>query len=208
MQFFGQAVIDVAADKSTQTGTAEGSITIPAMTVGSSDASATDSTGSATPETTVNVSLPVTIETDGEAAVYMTYEFNDSIIETPKLVETWHSGKHVLSMYYPIESIIANYTNTFNVYLRITGGSGTIGIGDVIATVGGQSMAAKEAWDGKITIEEKIQPFRLTAKITPKDFTETVSKEINWVVRYSWSDTIQRQKVYGFAAFIETGGSA
>lgn len=30
--------------------------------------------------------MPVTIETDGEAIVYVTYEFNDNIIETPKLI--------------------------------------------------------------------------------------------------------------------------
>ena len=26
-------------------------------------------------------------------------------------VETWHSGKHILSLYYPIEKIVANYMN-------------------------------------------------------------------------------------------------
>lgn len=219
MQFFGQVVVDVTADKVNQTGTVEGTITIPAMTVGAAastdDAARTtyasdmaETAVSSTSETTIQVSFPVTIETDGEAIVTVTYEFNDTILETPKLVETWHSGKHVLSLYYPIENVIANYTNTFNVYLRITGGSGTIDAGDVIATIGGQSMAAKEAWDGKLEIEEKIIPFRLTAKIAPRAFTETITKDIKWVVQYSWGDTIQRQKVGGFTAFIETGGTA
>ena len=26
-------------------------------------------------------------------------------------VKTWHSGKHILSLYYPIEKIVANYMN-------------------------------------------------------------------------------------------------
>lgn len=87
MQFFGQVVVDVTADKITKPGTAEGTITIQAMTVGSTDSSSTtDASGSSTPETAIQVSLPVTIETDGEAIVYVTYEFNDNIIETPKLI--------------------------------------------------------------------------------------------------------------------------
>jgi len=178
---------------------------------GSTDTGATDGTsdsGTGASGKTIQISLPVTIETDGEAVITATYELNDSILEVPQPVETWHSGKHVLNLYYPIEKVIANYTNPFNVYLRITGGSGQIEIGNIIASISGQSMAAKEAWDGKITIEEKIQPFRLSAKITPKAFTETVAKEIKWVVQYSWGDSIQRMHVGAFGSFIETGGTA
>lgn len=227
MQFFGQVAVNVAADKVQKTGKAEGSITIPAMAVGgvtsaddgsgtAADASGTEEgasgtadAGSSTPETTVQVSLPVTIETDGEAVVTVTYEFNDTILGTPKLSETWHTGKHILSLYYPIESVIPNYTNTFNVYIRITGGTATIEAGDIIASIGGQSMAAKEAWDGKIAVDEKIQPFRLTAAIRPFAFTEVMEKEVKWVVNYYWSDTITgRQRVGAFGQIMETGGTA
>lgn len=222
MQFFGQVAVNVAADKVQKTGKAEGSITIPAMAVGAAgDGSVTaadaaeqtegtsGTTGtSSTPETTLQVSLPVTIETDGEAVVTVTYEFNDTILGTPKLAETWHTGKHILSLYYPIESVIPNYTNTFNVYLRITGGTGTIDAGDIIASIGGQSMAAKEAWDGKITIEEKIKPFRLLGGMRPKAFTETITKEIKWQVKYEWGDSIGTMRLGAFNKIIETGGEA
>lgn len=222
MQFFGQVMLDVKADPVTKIGKAEGSIELPesfsgtgtyssGTDTGSTDTGAEDGTsdsGTDTAGKTIQISLPVTIETDGEAVVTATYELNDSILEVPQPVETWHSGKHVLNLYYPIEKVIANYTNTFNVYLRITGGSGQIEIGNIIASISGQSMAAKEAWDGKITIEEKIQPFRLSAKITPKAFTETVAKDIKWVVQYSWGDSIQKMHVGAFGSFIETGGTA
>ena len=235
VQFFGQVMINVAAKAVTKTGEAAGSITIPALpvstsatddsgtgtadttgtgtedTAGSADAAGTDkfAGSSSTTETVIQVTLPVTIETDGQAEGIITYEFNDTKLTAPVPVETWHSGKHILSLYYPIENVIANYTNTFNVYLRMTGGTGKIEIGDVIASISGQSMAAKEAWDGKIAIDEKIQPFRLTAAIRPTAFTEVMEKEVKWVVNYYWSDTITgRQKVGAFGKIMETGGTA
>lgn len=217
MQFFGQVALNIAADKVQKTGKAEGSITIPVMAAETAaddgsgtaaDASSTADAGSSTSETTVQVSLPVIIETDGEAVVTVTYEFNDTVLGTPKLAETWHTGKHILSLYYPIESVIPNYTNTFSVYLRITGGMGTIDTGDIIASIGGQSMAAKEAWDGKIAIEEKIKPFRITGGIRPKAFTEAVTKEIKWQVKYEWGDSIGTIHLGAFNRIIETGGEA
>jgi hypothetical protein len=36
--------------------------------------------------------------------------------------ETWHSGKHTVLLYYPVEDVVADYTNTFNVYMRVSGG--------------------------------------------------------------------------------------
>ena len=180
-------------------------------TSGSTDAGGTDTTvgSSSTAETVIQVALPVTIQTDGQAEGVITYEFNDTKLTTPVPVETWHSGKHILSLYYPIENVIANYTNTFNVYMRMTSGTGRIEIGDIIASISGQSMAAKEAWDGKIAIDEKIQPFRLTAAIRPIAFTEAIEKEVKWVVNYYWSDTITgRQKVGAFGKIMETGGTA
>ncbi len=238
VQFFGQVMINVAAKAVTKTGEASGSITIPALPVSaaatldaddsgagsadttgtgaentaeSTDAAGTDTTtgSSSTAETVIQVTLPVTIETDGQAEGIITYEFNDTKLTAPVPVETWHSGKHILSLYYPVENVIANYTNTFNVYLRMTGGTGKIEIGDVIASISGQSMAAKEAWDGKSTIDEKIQPFRLTAAIRPTAFTEVMEKEVKWVVNYYWGDTITgRQRIGAFGKIMETGGTA
>ena len=238
VQFFGQVMISVSAKAVTRTGEATGSITIPSLPVSTAEGTGTGDTGveipnttgagtgdttdstdstdagtaagsSGTAETVIQVTLPVTIETDGQAEGVVTYEFNDTKLTTPVPVETWHSGKHILILYYPIENVIANYTNTFNVYLRLTGGTGRIEIGDIIASISGQSMAAKEAWDGKIAIDESIQPFRLTAAIRPIAFTDAMETEVKWVVNYYWSDTITgRQKVGAFGEIIQMGGTA
>ena len=76
-------------------------------------------------------------------------------------METWHSGKHILSLYYPIENIVPNITNTFNVYLRMEDGSGMVGIGDCIASISGQAQAA--AWDASAFLQQ-----RLLTKLTGK----------------------------------------
>ena len=102
----------------------------------------------------MDVSLPVKWQEDGQAVCHVVFEFNNEEIMEHCPVETWHSGKHILSLYYPIEKIVANYTNTFNVYLWMEYGSGTVDVGDCIASVSGQAMAAGEAWDGKLEVED------------------------------------------------------
>ena len=62
----------------------------------------------------MDVCLPVKWQEDGQAFCHVVFEFNNEEIVEHCPVETWHSGKHILSLYYPIEKIVANYTNTFN----------------------------------------------------------------------------------------------
>ena len=78
----------------------------------------------------------------------MALEYNKEEIVEHCPVDTWHSGKHILLLYYPIEKIVANYTNTFNVYLWMENGSGTVDVGDCIASFFGQVMAVCDARDG------------------------------------------------------------
>ena len=159
-QFFGQVVVDAAAKAVERSANASGTIVVPfpSATTGSDADTGTESTeeGTAADSTdvSVDVSLPVTWTEDGKVICYVTFELNDTEILLHHPVETWHSGKHILSLYYPIENVVPNITNTFNVYMRMENGSGTVGIGDCIASISGQAMAAAAAWDGKITIEE------------------------------------------------------
>ena len=121
---------------------------------------------------------------------YVTFELNDAEILLHRPVETWHSGKHILSLYYPIENVVPNITNTFNVYLRMEKGSGTVGIGDCIASISGQAMAAAAAWDGKITIEETTALFSIGGGLTAKNFIDALAVETMELIQRSYSDTI------------------
>ncbi len=220
-QFFGQIIVDVTADTVERSATASGDIVIPSVEVEglesstdsaaseSTDVSATDSSEveeatviGNTKEQTLSVSLPVTWTEDGQAVVTFTFEFNDEEILTHYPVETWHSGKHTILLYYPIEEVVANYTNTFNVYMKVEGGSGTVDIGGCIASISGQSMGADAAWDGKLEIEESVSRFAfgngsLNGKIRPIGFTESTSWEINELVQRAYSDVVSGKTAVG-----------
>ena len=207
-QFFGQVVVDVEAQAVEKFIQASGTIVIPFPSPGSGaagnagtedgssgmEAEAGDAEdGAAGEETTdisVDVSLPVTWTEDGKAVCYVTFELNNAEILLHHPVETWHSGKHILSLYYPIENIVPNITNTFNVYLRMEDGSGSVGIGDCIASISGQAMAAAAAWDGRIDIEETVGLFSVGGGLQGKDFTDVMAVETMELVQRSYSDTL------------------
>ena len=213
-QFFGQVVVDAAAEPIEMTANATGTIVVPfpSSTGGSGTASDDGVTDADTGETigtedaslptdtadiSVDVSLPVTWMEDGKAVCYVTFELNDTEILLHHPVETWHSGKHILSLYYPIENVVANITNTFNVYLRMENGSGTVGIGDCIASISGQAMAAAAAWDGKITIEESTGFFAIGGGLQVKGYTDEMSMETMELVQRSYSDRLTARPAIG-----------
>ena len=202
-QFFGQVVVDVAADPAARSANASGTIVIPFSSGDSesSEPSGTAPSGSearnsssvadaAGTDISVDVSLPVTWTEDGKAVCYVTFELNNTEILLHHPVETWHSGKHILSLYYPIENIVPNITNTFNVYLRMEGGSGSVGIGDCIASISGQAMAAAAAWDGRIDIEETVGLFSVGGGLQTKNVMDVMAVETMELVQKSYLDIL------------------
>ena len=195
-QFFGQVVVDVVADTVERTANANGTIVVPFPATAAdsgTDTNADSTEGGAAEDSTevsVDVSLPVTWTEDGKVICYVTFELNDAEILLHRPVETWHSGKHILSLYYPIENVVPNITNTFNVYLRMENGSGTVGIGDCIASISGQAMAAVAAWDGKITIEESAGLFAIGGGLQVKNYADVMAMETMELVQRIYSDTI------------------
>lgn len=132
-QFFGQVVVDAVALPVERTASAKGMLVIPFE---KEDVE----TGEIREEQLeAEVELPVVWSEDGKVLCYVTFELNEKIITVHCPVETWHSGKHILSLYYPIERVAPNITNTFNVYLRMENGSGSgIGWKDCIGRKGWQ----------------------------------------------------------------------
>ena len=207
-QFFGQVVVDVAADPATRSANASGTIVIPFPSGNTGDSGGAADTengsedgasGEETTDISVDVSLPVTWTEDGKAVCYVTFELNNTEILLHHPVETWHSGKHILYLYYPIENIVPNITNTFNVYLRMEDGSGSVGIGDCIASISGQAMAAAAAWDGRIDIEETSALFSVSGGLQARGFTEAVDVGTMELVQKSYADTMTERT--GIGAF-------
>ena len=191
VQLFAIVLVDVSANAAVQAGTAKGTVVVPVPSV------TEDGT-----ETTVNVSveaeLQVTVPADGRAVARVRYVFNDEEILTHYPAETWGSGKHVLPLYYPIEELIPNFTNTFQVFLRLEGGSGQIDTGGCIASISGQGMAAAPAWDGKIVLEETAAAFRVGAGLGVRGFAETIGIETMELVQRQMADSIGRIPVGAF----------
>ncbi len=237
-QFFGQVIVDVTAEQVTRTATAAGDVTIPSVDVESIPEESTDTNDSAdagastettettetnteteptvigtTKEQTISVSLPINWTEDGCVDVIFTFEFNNQVIPVHYPQESWHSGRHTILLYYPIENVVANYSNTFNVYMRCSGGSAFVDTGFCIASISGQSMGASAAWDGKIEIEEYVERFVFgtgsrIGRMQVKAFTETNEWEIKETVKRFCSDVkAGRTSVGAFAMPIDVSNS-
>lgn len=190
-QFFGQVVVDASALQTERSASAKGTITIPFTETDAETGETTENPLS------VEVELPVTWSDDGKVLCYVTFELNDSVITVHCPVETWHSGKHILSLYYPIESVVPNITNTFNVYLRMEHGTGTVGIGDCIASISGQAMAAAPAWDGKIEMEEKADLFAIGGGMAVRNISDIIQMETMELVQRAYTDHVAGRTVIG-----------
>ena len=220
-QFFGQVIVDVEADAVDRSAAATGKITIPAVNV---DAVETESAEGETvegeeavvigtaKEQTLEVSLPVIWSEDGQALVHFTFEFNDRIVEAHQPEETWHSGRHTILLYYPLEDVAANYTNTFNVYMKVTGGRGFVDTGYCIASVSGQSMGADAAWDGRLEFTDSMPRTafgRDTAgKLLVKPFGFAEEWEIDELMQRAYADIFSsRSGIGAFVMPVDVAGS-
>ena len=201
-QFFGSVIVDVKADQIERSITVAGDVSIPSVEVEGIDVpeERTDPVviGN-TKEQTLSVELPVVWKEDGQVVVHFTFEFNDCIIEIHQPEETWHSGKHSIMLYYPIENLVANYRNIFNVYARAIGGTVTVDTGDCLAAIMGQSMGAGEAWDGEIKIEETIKKVKVGGVLQMAAVDENITWKIDELVKRTYSDVVHGR--FGIGAF-------
>lgn len=193
VQFFGQVIVDVTAEQFERTIMAKGTIHLPVDSESGGISGGTDTAI----DTAVDVELPVSWVEDGTATAYVIFELNDIEILLHYPTETWHSGRHILSLYYPIEELVPDFTNTFNVYLRMEGGIGKVAVGGCIASISGQAMAAAPAWDGRINIEEKVTGFLMGGGLDVKGFSEVMQMETMELVIRSYAERINGRTVIG-----------
>jgi len=220
-QFFGSVIVDVKADSVEKSVTAKTSLVIPAVDVtavvseteGEETGESTTDEGKEpevignTKEQTIELEVPVAWKEDGMAVAHFVFELNDVVIDIHQPEETWHSGRHTIMLYYPIDHVIANYRNIFNVYMRMEGGTGSVETGNCLAAITGQSMGAGEAWDGEIRIEEKITAFSVGTVTKAVGLSDSVSFKIDETMRRVYADVLtERIKIGAFAMPIETEG--
>lgn len=126
-QFSGSVIVDVKADPVEKSVTAKTSLVIPAVDVtavvtqtegeeteeGTTEAGTEPDVIGNTKEQTIELEVPVAWNEDGMAVAHFIFEFNDVVIDIHQPEETWHSGRHTIMLYYPIDHVIANYRNIF-----------------------------------------------------------------------------------------------
>ena len=159
-QFTGQVMLEVSAAQVERQASAEGRIVVPfpaesgaAGNSGEDSADAESTEGQA--EVEVEVSLPVKWKEDGRVSILAVYEFDDNEILTLHPEETFGSGRHILTLYYPLAGLEKERMHTFRVYLSIEGGEAAVPAGGCIASISGQAMAASaKNWDGTLEFEE------------------------------------------------------
>lgn len=132
-------------------------------------------------ETTTTVSRERAVSfafTEKEQPVLtVTYKVNGDTVETfiPQL--TCLHGKFILTLFYPLSSIIENTENTFDVYLSMSGGTVNIGESQIRATISGQGLVAGIGdWNGRISISEVIGRIAIAETTFGYDaFTDSVT---------------------------------
>lgn len=155
-QFHGTILLEVNADTVEKTGT----ITIP---ITSEDG------------TTTEKEFTVTTKDDGQAVLTVTYVINDNILTTYYPMESWHSGRHILNLYYPLSGLEANAYNTFRVWVNMTGGTATVGRGQAICTISGQGLSSNNNWDGRLEFEDQMNVVRIGGALRVVDLAASVS---------------------------------
>jgi hypothetical protein len=191
-QFFASILLEVKADTVEKTGQATGTITIPASTSG----------GTAT---TQDESFTLSWQDDGDAVIQVTYIINDNVLTTYYPIETWKSGKHILNLYYPLSGLTANTYNTFRVWLKMTGGSASVGRAQAIATISGQGLSANKVWDGRLEFSDTAALVRFSG-LKSVGYTAAVSTELITPTPAAFLDSLPLFRAGGLSitAFTDT----
>lgn len=105
------------------------------------------------------IELDVTADPEGDGvvtcqAVY--YVDGEQISYSP--ITTWNNdGLHLMHLLYFLTELEANQVHEWEVGLIINGGTATINVGDVHASLYGQGLVATDEWDGYIDADDVIE---------------------------------------------------
>ena len=112
------------------------------------------------------ITFPISWNEDGKSEITLYYLLDGHEVEEFHPKETWLSGTHLLSLYYPIMNLTANELHTFEVLVSMKNGTGHFDDQDIIATITGQGLGTQERWDGRITADDTLQLIKLSGMPT------------------------------------------
>ena len=86
-------------------------------------------------------------------------------------------------------------------------GRGTVDVGDCIASVSGQAMAAGEAWDGKLEVEDYTTRFAIGGGLDVNVFRDSLSMQMKETVNRGFEVYFaERAGISGFCRPVEMEG--
>ena len=155
-EFHAQAIMDVESNPDTRMLTAETTIDL---------GTTTDDEGNEVENKKV-ISFPLSWNEDGKTALSVFYVLDGHAVEEFHPKESWLSGKHLLTLYYPIIGLTANQLHTFEVLISMQNGTGHIEAQNIMATITGQGLGVQERWDGRITADDTLKKILLSSMPT------------------------------------------
>lgn len=120
------------------------------------NAETSSSSGTASDKSTE--SLSVSWERDAPLTLTVRYYLDNLLIDSFVPVQRLVRGTHALALFYPFPDLEGAANHRWSVRLLCEGGTVKIAKGQIRATITGQGMAAGDAWDGTLTLEELIRP--------------------------------------------------
>lgn len=145
-EFHAQAIMEVESNPDTRMLTAETTINL---------GTTTDDEGNEVENKKV-ISFPLSVF----------YVLDGHEVEEFHPKESWLSGKHLLTLYYPIIGLTANQLHTFEVLISMQNGTGHIEAQNIMATITGQGLGVQERWDGRITADDTLKKILLSSMPT------------------------------------------
>jgi hypothetical protein len=109
-------------------------------------------------ELATTVTVPVSWEEDGQSVVTVTYVVDGHEVEEFHPMETWHSGDHILNLFYPLLDMQEKTLHTFEVWISVAPGSASIQAQGIIASITGQGLGAQDRWNGRIEVSDEYLP--------------------------------------------------
>lgn len=89
--------------------------------------------------------------------ISVVYKINDELVDTFFPKQKCVGGNQILTLFYPLSNVLANAGNTFDMFLKVTGGTIKIEVAQIRATISGQGLVAGIGdWNGRIAVSDTI----------------------------------------------------
>ena len=159
-EFKAAILINVTAESVDRSVTAKGTGTtiLPEETKDENDNPVTNDR-----ELETTVTVPVEWQEDGQSVIRVGYVVDGHEVEEFHPMETWHTGTHILNLFYPLLDMAEKTLHTFAVWITIAPGSATINAQNIIASITGQGLGAQDRWNGRIDASDDYIPLVLSS---------------------------------------------